>query len=133
MKAIDTNILIRFLVNDDPDQLKRVTRLFMKTKARNEKLLVSSAIILELIWVLEANYKAKKHKVIVALDKIINLDFLFFPNRHSIEKLIDFSTQYPSLDLSDLFIALLAEEYGATSIISFDKKAQKFEFFEELI
>jgi len=133
VKAIDTNILIRFLVNDDPDQLKRVTRLFMKTKARNEKLLVSSAIILELIWVLEANYKAKKHKVIVALDKIINLDFLFFPNRHSIEKLIDFSTQYPSLDLSDLFIALLAEEYGATSIISFDKKAQKFEFFEELI
>ena len=124
MKAIDTNILIRFLTDDGPEQSKLVTGLFKKTEEENEKLVVSSAVILEIIWVLEANYRTPKPKVITALDKIRGLEFLYFPNSRSLGKLIDISSEYPSLDLSDLFIALLAEEYGAKSIISFDKKVK---------
>lgn len=132
MKAIDTNILIRFLTVDDPKQFQLVSQLFEIAERTNQKLLVTPLVVLEMVWVLKTSFKTTRKNIILALDNILGLEFLFFQSRNTLEQLVQLAPKYPSLDISDLLIALLAKNSGATSIISFDKKAQKYSFFEEL-
>ena len=132
MKALDTNILIRFLTADDLKQYQLVNELFEMAEQNNQTLLISQLVIIEIFWVLKTSFKTPRKDIISALDDILGLEFLFFQSRNTLEQLVKLAPEYPSLDLADLFIALAAKDLGATSIISFDKKAQAFDFFEEL-
>ena len=51
MKAIDTNILIRFITNDDEKQAQSVYQLFKKTEEKSDQLFVPLLVVLEVIWV----------------------------------------------------------------------------------
>lgn len=55
--ALDTNVLVRILINDEPEQTKIIRHLIKYTFAKKEKLFVSALVILETNWVLKANYK----------------------------------------------------------------------------
>ena len=57
MIALDTNVLVRFLVKDDEQQAELVRVLFMEAEQRKEPLLVPLLVVLELIWVLESVYE----------------------------------------------------------------------------
>ena len=57
MKAIDTNILIRFLIGDDELQAKKVYAIFKKTELEKKELFVPLLVILEMLWVLESVYE----------------------------------------------------------------------------
>jgi len=52
MKALDTNVLIRFLVADDEKQANRVRLLFKQAEADQQKLYVPILVVLEMLWVL---------------------------------------------------------------------------------
>ncbi|MBL0700185.1 MAG: hypothetical protein JJV92_04825 [Desulfosarcina sp.] len=56
MKAIDTNILIRFLVGEDEIQAQKVYSIFKKTESEKKELFVPLLVVLEMIWVLESVY-----------------------------------------------------------------------------
>jgi predicted nucleic-acid-binding protein len=54
MKALDTNVLVRFLVRDDEQQSKAVYRKFKQTEADKEVLFIPALVVLETVWVLGA-------------------------------------------------------------------------------
>jgi predicted nucleic-acid-binding protein len=56
MNAIDTNILVRFLVGDDKIQTRKVYKIFKKAESVKRELFVPLLVIQELIWVLESVY-----------------------------------------------------------------------------
>ena len=56
MKALDTNVIIRFLVRDDKQQAEIVYRLFKRVERKNETLFVPLLVVLETLWVLESVY-----------------------------------------------------------------------------
>lgn len=47
MKALDTNILVRFLVNDDPEQAERVKELFIQAESTRDRFFVPVVVLLE--------------------------------------------------------------------------------------
>ena len=57
MKAIDTNILVRFITKDDENQAKLVYQLFKQTEQTEQKLFVPLLVVLEVIWVLQSAYQ----------------------------------------------------------------------------
>ena len=57
MKALDTNVIIRFLVRDDKQQAEIVYRLFKRVERKNETLFVPLLVVLETLWVLESVYE----------------------------------------------------------------------------
>lgn len=129
MKAIDTNILVRFLVGDDELQAKKVYNIFKKVESDKGELFVPLLVVLELIWVLESVYEIPREEIIDSIKELLLLSILSFENLSTIQQFAQnaLTTKY---DLSDLLIAHAAIEQGCESIITFDKKASKYKLFE---
>jgi len=129
MKAIDANILIRFLTGDDEIQAKKVYSLFKNAELEKKEFFVPLLVILETIWVLESVYEISRHDILDAIKDILLMPILKFEHQSALQQLV-YSGQGNKYDLSDLLIAHSANVSGCDSVLTFDKKASKFELFE---
>ncbi len=129
MKAIDTNILIRFLTGDDEVQAKKVYLLFKNAESEKKEFFVPLLVILETIWVLESVYEISRHDILDAIRDVLLMPILKFEHQSALQQLVC-SAQGNKYDLSDLLIAHSANISGCDSVLTFDKKVSKFELFE---
>ncbi|WP_076789233.1 PIN domain-containing protein [Chlorobium sp. KB01] len=131
MKALDTNILVRFLVRDDKEQADKVYRLFKAAEDEKTVFYVTVPVLLELIWVLESVYAIKRRDLLDALSELLLLPILLFDSQASVRSFIS-DARHNNLDLSDLLIAFDAAVSGCEQVLTFDKKAAKSSLFELL-
>lgn len=66
--AIDTNVVVRYLVADEPRQFRRATALI-----ESESVFISSTVVLEVEWVLRSIYRLNRSAVLTALRKLATL------------------------------------------------------------
>jgi predicted nucleic acid-binding protein len=64
MKAIDTNIIVRFLVGDDEQQSQKAYHFFKKAESEKNEFFVPLLVILEVVWVLESVYPIERGKIV---------------------------------------------------------------------
>ena len=129
MKAIDTNILIRFLIGDDELQAKKVYTIFKNAESEKKALFVPLLVVLEMIWILESVYEISRSEILDAISDILLMPILKFDQQPALQQLVH-SAQGNKYDLSDLLIAHSAAVNGCEAVITFDKKASKFKLFE---
>ena len=131
MKALDTNVLIRFLVRDDEQQSQAVYRKFKQTEADNEVLFIPALVVLETVWVLEYVYEVTRQEILDALDQLLLMPILEFEAQSAIRS-FGASARENKADLSDLLIAHSSRFAGCECVITFDKTASNLELFELL-
>jgi len=131
MKALDTNVLIRFLVADDEKQANRVRSLFKQAESDQHKLYVPILVVLEMLWVLESVYKISRQQILDALQNLLLMPILQFDEQSALQGFIH-SAKAGTEDLSDLLIAHSAVEAGCEDVLTFDKKASGFKYFQLL-
>ena len=131
MRALDTNILVRFITADDSLQTDRVRELFRTAEEHHELLFVSLPVTLELIWVLASTYDAPKADIAEALQQLLGLPYLRFEQEARIRQLLTAATQGP-VELGDLLIALSGKDHGCTTTLTFDRKALRSPLFTAL-
>lgn len=124
MKAVDTNILLRYFLNDDEKQNAKVKNLFVENRQNGTCLFVPSLVILELDWVLASFYKMPRDEIIELLLSVVNFDILKVEHEQAIKMALTFA-QNNSYDLSDLLIGAIAKANDCTTTLTFDKKASK--------
>lgn len=129
MIALDTNILVRFLVRDDEKQARLVYARFKEAESSRESLFVPLLVVLETIWVLESAYDKKREEILGALQDLKNMPILEFENDAVVQKLLT-EGKKGNTDLADLMIAFAAQALGCSKAITFDKKAARFPFFQ---
>ena len=56
MKGVDTNVLVRYLTQDDASQGKRATAVFERALTAGERIHVDTVVLCELVWVLRTAY-----------------------------------------------------------------------------
>ncbi len=120
MIALDTNILVRFLVKDDEVQTRRVVGLMKRAQERNEVLYVSEVVLCELVWVLETSYGVGREEIAANMAKLLRARQLSFRNADLVARALD-AYQIGRGDFADYLIredALLA---GADVVATFDK------------
>ncbi len=123
MKALDTNILVRFLTNDDSGQAQRVYRLFRQAEESREIFIVPVPVVLELFWVLESAYGIARQEILDALDALLQLPVLEFDAQDAVRACLADARRSRG-DLSDLLIARYAvSACEAESVLTFDRKA----------
>ena len=71
MKGLDTNVLVRYLTQDDSKQSKLVENEIEKAISSGEKLMIQPIVICELVWVLESAYDYHKSEIFTVLDQIM--------------------------------------------------------------
>ncbi len=129
MKAIDTNILVRFLTGDDERQAKKVYSIFKKAESEKIELFVPLLVVLEMIWILESVYEAARAEILDAIGDLLLMPIFKFDQQPAIQQFIH-SAQGNKYDLSDLLIAHSAKINGCEAVLTFNKKASKFNLFE---
>jgi predicted nucleic-acid-binding protein len=131
MMALDTNVLIRFLLKDDEQQAQRVYQLFKQTEAKQDVLFVPLLVVMETIWVLQSAYGIADAAILTTLGELLLMPVLRFEKPSVIQGLIA-SGRNSNFDLADLLIAYSATSANCDGVYTFDKKAAKFKYFEQL-
>ena len=129
MKAIDTNVLVRFLVNDDQSQAQIVRECFRLAETERETFFVPLPVVLETIWVLDSAYGIGRNEIVAVFSDLLLLPILEFENRTALQGMVT-AAAANNFDLSDLLIAEVARLAGCQSVLTFDQKAAKSEWFE---
>ena len=120
MIAIDTNILVRILTNDDPIQARRAVKIL-----QSDDVFIPKTVILETQWVLHHAYAINKADIISGFQKLLGLSNIYPENAETVAQAISWYEQ--GLDFADALH--LASSRGSDKFATFDaaftKKARK--------
>ena len=124
MAALDTNVLLRFLLQDDPLQSQAATRLVSAALAARQMLYVPVSVALELEWVLRSRFKQDKATVAQTFSGLLDALELRFEAEAALEWALN---QYESgsADFADCLHAALARQAGELPLWTFDKAAAR--------
>lgn len=113
MIAVDTNVLVRLVVADDPGQTRRAHKLFQAGDVR-----VSATVLLEAAWVLASAYGLERSRISKALRGVLGLDGVSTDVPGPVAQALDWFDE--GLDLADaLHVATIS---GAGSFATFDER-----------
>ncbi len=124
MAALDTSVLVRFLVEDDPAQTAAVRRLFEACAARNEQLFVPKAAVLEFEWALRKVYEVSMADFVVGLSQLLSATELVFEDEAAIEESLDLY-QTAKAGFADCLHLTAARRAGREPLWIFDSKAAR--------
>ncbi len=74
MTGIDTNVLVRYLVEDDPDQADRVHRWLANCRTTGERVYLSTIVLCEMTWVLQSVFAKSRSEIHDAVAELPNTD-----------------------------------------------------------
>jgi len=131
MQALDTNIIVRFLIRDDEKQAQIVLKRFKTAEAEKEQLFIPILVVLELIWVLESAYDLSRDAILNAIDQMRRMPILKFESDDVVERLLVEGKNLKT-GLSDLLIAASANSSGCDRVLTFDRKASHNPLFQLL-
>ena len=124
MAALDTNVLVRFLVQDDAAQLAAARRLIRRCVNAGEALYVPVTVSIELEWVLRSNFGFKKSDVVQTLSLLLASAELSFESEMALEVAL---AQYSqgAADYADCLHVALAAQAGQSPLWTFDRAVSK--------
>ena len=120
MIAVDTNILVRFLVNDDPEQARKAKDLVHQLDDVEARAYVSDIVLCEIVWVLGSCYGFDRVQIALALKKLVGARQLRFDANDQILRAIS-AYESSKGDFADYLIREHATAAGCDSIVTFDK------------
>jgi predicted nucleic-acid-binding protein len=124
MAALDTNVLVRYLVQDDAAQLAAATKLIRKCLSAGQTLFIPISVTIELEWVLRSTFGFGKDDVVQTLSDLLSSAELSFQDEQAVEvALLLFKES--SADFADCAHIALASQAGEQPLWTFDKKAAK--------
>jgi predicted nucleic-acid-binding protein len=127
--GIDTNILVRYLAQDDPVQSPRATRIISQLFTEDRPGFISLVTIAETVWVLRRIYSMSDDAIVAALEKILMADALAIQNEREVfTAMIALKTGIASF--SDALIGALGAWAGCFSTLTFDRKAARLKEFQ---
>lgn len=119
MIGVDTNVLVRFFVEDDARQTESARR-FLRQRTVDDPAFVSAVVLAELAWALKANYDYERDQVYATL-AIVLASFNIVVER---EKLITEALnagRATNADVADCILAAVAREAGCERVVTFDR------------
>jgi len=124
MAALDTNVLIRYLVADDADQFAAAKRLIRRTLDAGESLFIPISVALELEWVLRSRFAFTKDELVTTFTQLLMAAELGFESEGAIEHALRLYSE-GAADFSDCIHVALSSLYGEEPLWTFDKAASK--------
>ena len=129
MIGLDTNILVRFLTQDDPVQSSRARQIIERQLTEENPGFVSLAAMLETAWVLEKIYKLSDQEVAKVIKGILQIETLFIQNEQEVYTAMHaLGTGRGSF--ADALVGALGTWAGCDSTLTFDRKASRLRSFE---
>ena len=121
MIGLDTNILVRYITQDDPQQAARASRLIEDRCTSASPGRVAHIVLCELVWVLRRAYGYGKPQVVSVLEQILVTAELEVEDEGLAFQALD-AYREGSADFSDYLLALSNRAAGCETTYSFDAR-----------
>jgi predicted nucleic-acid-binding protein len=121
--ALDTNVLVRFLVQDDAEQA-RLANTVMDRLSDAAPGFLGREVLVELVWVLERAYGYGRADIAAALDGLLSATELVIEAADEVGVAVD-RYRNDGFGFADLMIAAAARRAGATELVTLDRKAAR--------
>lgn len=131
-RAIDTNILLRHLLQDHTDHSPSASALFLAVRRGEAHIFCPATVIFEAIHILHGRARIPRPDVAWALKNLVGLPNLLMTDEAAVVSALDLWAQHSSLEFADCFHLALTKELGMTEIYTFDKKMDRFPGVERI-
>lgn len=122
MLGLDTNVIVRYLTQDDPDQA-RMASAVIDALTPDHPGFVSAVVLAEVSWVLARSYKEPPETIFAAIDGLLRSNDLVVENAEAAYRALAVYRNVPRVDFADALIAQTGALAGASATVSFDKRA----------
>lgn len=130
MIALDTNVLVRYLVRDDERQAESA-RALLESLTTERCGYVCREVVVELVWVLERAYGVSRERIATILQELVATEGLVVEASDDVARAA-FRYRAGGPGFSDLMILAAAERSGARPLHTFDRKVARMEGVELL-
>jgi predicted nucleic-acid-binding protein len=129
--GLDTNVLVRYLTQDDPRQSRQANTLVADVVATGERLFVSPVVLCELVWVLRGPYGMDKAEVVAALERILATAQLEIDQKDLVREALD-DYRTGAGDFAVYVIGRRGKEAGCQRTATFDRQLKTDSLFRVL-
>ncbi|MCC6735946.1 MAG: type II toxin-antitoxin system VapC family toxin [Bauldia sp.] len=129
MIGVDSNVLLRLLVDDDKAQVEAVAVLFRGRGAGSIR--IPQVVLVETVWSLRRSFRMGKERIVEILANLLGREELVFEGRSTVMTAFEWYRR-GNADFSDYLIAASNAESGAVPTYTFDHAAAAHPAFAEL-
>jgi predicted nucleic-acid-binding protein len=129
--GLDTNVLVRYVTQDDAKQAAAATTLFEHTLSVERPGFVCLVTLCELAWVLAECYDADKSRIVAVIDGLLASRQVMVEEPERVWKALR-AWEESSADFSDALVGEVLAANGCDKVVTFDKAASRLRGFELL-
>ena len=123
MIGLDTNVLVRYIMQDEPKQALKATKL-VESLTATEPGFVTLVTMVELFWVLSSAFELSRGQIVEAFDGMIRAKQLVVEQRDQVVRALR-AYGSSSADFADCLIERTATAAGCDKVMTFDVGASK--------
>lgn len=127
MIGLDTNVLVRYLVQDHPSQSAQATEIIERRLTTENPGFVSVVAVVETVWVLDRAYGLRSREIAAAVERMLQTDVLVVENEQQVFTAM-IALKEGRDSFSDAFIAALGAKAGCSYTLTFPKGSTDIRF-----
>lgn len=124
MIGLDTNVLLRYLVQDDPTQSPKASEVIERRLSKENPGFVSLVCVLEIVWILGSLYKRSREQIADHVEMLLAADTLEVQNEQEVYQAV-VALKNGSGTFQDALIGALGAWRGCSATLTFDQNAAK--------
>jgi predicted nucleic-acid-binding protein len=128
MIGLDTNVLVRYIVQDDPEQSGQASAFIEKNCTKENPGVVNLIVLVELVWVLKIAYKYDKKIIENVLQQLLITTELHVQENNSVWRALH-EYKKGKADFADYLVGVINREHNGDMTVTFDRKASKINHF----
>jgi predicted nucleic-acid-binding protein len=131
MIGLDTNVVVRYLLQDDPVQSRKARELIEDKLRQDDPGFLSVVAMVETAWVLERGYRFDAHTIAAAVERLLQTDVFVVEYEQEVFSAM-IALREGRGSFADALIAESGKKAGCTATVTFDRKALRLSGFESL-
>lgn len=120
MPAIDANIILRFLTNDDPQKAEACAVLLEKVESTDRHVWLPDLVLADVVWTLEKYYRRSKDEIVELLVSLIALRGLHCSGKETVFRALRLYASH-NIDWTDAFVAAQLLAHKTRTVYSYDR------------
>ena len=128
MIALDTNVLVRLILQDDAPQARAVERLLLRARRDQTPLFIADIVLCELVWVLSRRAHLRRVDIADALERLLDTELVVVRDAESAARALE-GYRSGAGDFADYLIREQAAALDAHEVVTFDRSLRSEEGF----
>jgi predicted nucleic-acid-binding protein len=132
MIGLDTNIILRYLLQDDPKQSRQANQIIDRQLSAQNPGFISLVTVLEIVWVLNSLLKRDPFQIASHIEHLLAADSLEVQNEQQVFEAA-FAVKRGTGEFEDALIGALDTWAGCSRTLTLDRKAARLPHFELIL